>query len=386
MCGYGHVGPDSHYVTMGPTAQALTGLTHLVGLPDREPAGWSFSYLDHVGGYLGAFGVLDRARAPARHRRRPARGRLAAGAGHRARRTAAARPVGQRPLVAPARLPARQPARRRAAGCVPRARRRPVGRDLVQHRRALARVRRRARQSGLGRATSASRRSPDGWSTPTTSTATSRRGRRRGTATTSWTCCSSVGVPAGAVQDAADRVERDPQLAARGHFTTLASTEVGELPLEGVPFDLSATPTAHRRHDPPRSTGPRTRTATYVLRDVLGLPDDEIDRARTPRERCSDRHRERLERRRSPGSGRRARRRAGRVLRAPARRASAPTSIKLEPAEGAPSRHAGPYVDGRDGDPDASLNFWHFNVGQALRRSSRTTRPHPPDRARPPTW
>jgi len=38
--------------------------------------------------------------------------------------------------------------------------------------------------------------------------------------------------------------------------------------------------------------------------------------------------------------------------------------VKLEPPAGAPSRHAGPYVDGRDGDTDASLNFWHFNVGK----------------------
>src|SRR5260370_16742539 len=59
MCGFGREGRDSHYVTMGPTAQALTGLTFLVGLPDRPPAGWSFSYLDHVGGYLGALAVVQ---------------------------------------------------------------------------------------------------------------------------------------------------------------------------------------------------------------------------------------------------------------------------------------------------------------------------------------
>ncbi|HLX86838.1 MAG TPA: CoA transferase, partial [Acidimicrobiales bacterium] len=58
MCGFGHQGPDTAHVTMGPTAQALTGLTFMVGLPDRPPAGWSFSYLDHVGGYLGAVAVL----------------------------------------------------------------------------------------------------------------------------------------------------------------------------------------------------------------------------------------------------------------------------------------------------------------------------------------
>ena len=55
---------------MGPTAQALTGLTFLVGLPDRPPAGWSFSYLDHVGGYLGAVAILTRPAPPA-----PDRGR-----------------------------------------------------------------------------------------------------------------------------------------------------------------------------------------------------------------------------------------------------------------------------------------------------------------------
>jgi crotonobetainyl-CoA:carnitine CoA-transferase CaiB-like acyl-CoA transferase len=38
--------------------------------------------------------------------------------------------------------------------------------------------------------------------------------------------------------------------------------------------------------------------------------------------------------------------------------------IKLEPRDGAPSRRVGPFVDGREGDPDASLNFWHFNVGK----------------------
>src|SRR4051794_25977623 len=38
--------------------------------------------------------------------------------------------------------------------------------------------------------------------------------------------------------------------------------------------------------------------------------------------------------------------------------------IKLEPADGASSRQVGPFVDGREGDGDASLHFWHFNVGK----------------------
>jgi len=38
--------------------------------------------------------------------------------------------------------------------------------------------------------------------------------------------------------------------------------------------------------------------------------------------------------------------------------------VKVEPPEGARSRHQGPWADGRDGDPDASLHSWHFDVGK----------------------
>ena len=30
----------------------------MLGAPGRRPAGWSFSYLDHMGGYLGAYAIL----------------------------------------------------------------------------------------------------------------------------------------------------------------------------------------------------------------------------------------------------------------------------------------------------------------------------------------
>jgi crotonobetainyl-CoA:carnitine CoA-transferase CaiB-like acyl-CoA transferase len=38
--------------------------------------------------------------------------------------------------------------------------------------------------------------------------------------------------------------------------------------------------------------------------------------------------------------------------------------VKVEPGDGAWSRHRGPYVEGREGDVEASLSFWHFNVGK----------------------
>lgn len=58
MAGFGHTGRHHHYNTMGPSAQALSGLTHLSGLPGAPPAGWGWSYLDDTGGMYGAMCAL----------------------------------------------------------------------------------------------------------------------------------------------------------------------------------------------------------------------------------------------------------------------------------------------------------------------------------------
>ncbi|ETW92123.1 MAG: hypothetical protein ETSY2_54455, partial [Candidatus Entotheonella gemina] len=58
MAGFGHTGPQHSYTTMGPSAQALSGLTYLSGLPDKPPAGWGWSYLDDTGGMYGAMCTL----------------------------------------------------------------------------------------------------------------------------------------------------------------------------------------------------------------------------------------------------------------------------------------------------------------------------------------
>lgn len=58
ISGFGHSGRDKHFTTWGPTAQALSGLTLLSGLPGKPPAGWGYSYMDHTAGYYGAIAVL----------------------------------------------------------------------------------------------------------------------------------------------------------------------------------------------------------------------------------------------------------------------------------------------------------------------------------------
>ncbi len=58
MAGLGHTGPDATFTTMGPSVQALSGLTFLSGLPEHPPAGWGWSYMDDSGGMYGAMSVL----------------------------------------------------------------------------------------------------------------------------------------------------------------------------------------------------------------------------------------------------------------------------------------------------------------------------------------
>jgi benzylsuccinate CoA-transferase BbsF subunit len=58
MSGLGHTGPNSSYVSYGPTLQALTGYTQLMAEADGTPAGYGYSYADMCGGYTGALAAL----------------------------------------------------------------------------------------------------------------------------------------------------------------------------------------------------------------------------------------------------------------------------------------------------------------------------------------
>ena len=58
QAGFGHTGRNHTYQTMGPVAQALSGMTYLSGLPGEQPSGWGWSYLDDTGGMYTAMGVL----------------------------------------------------------------------------------------------------------------------------------------------------------------------------------------------------------------------------------------------------------------------------------------------------------------------------------------
>lgn len=57
-CGFGHTGPYRDFKTWGPIVQAVSGLTFTSGLPDAEPAGWGFSYMDHGSAFYMAVAIM----------------------------------------------------------------------------------------------------------------------------------------------------------------------------------------------------------------------------------------------------------------------------------------------------------------------------------------
>jgi benzylsuccinate CoA-transferase BbsF subunit len=56
--GFGHTGPYTSFKTFGPIVQALSGLTFSSGLEGAPPAGWGYSYMDHMGANMMGLAVL----------------------------------------------------------------------------------------------------------------------------------------------------------------------------------------------------------------------------------------------------------------------------------------------------------------------------------------
>lgn len=81
------------------------------------------------------------------------------------------------------------------------------------------------------------------------------------------------GVPAGLVQNAQDLVERDPQIAARGHLVTLDHAEMGPTVYNAPPYRLARTPGG------PRTAAPLLgQHNEMVFKGMLGVSDEEMAR------------------------------------------------------------------------------------------------------------
>ena len=286
MAGFGHTGPNHHYTTMGPSAQALSGQTFLSGLPDKPPAGWGWSYLDDTGGMYGVMCVLT----ALHHRHVTGQGQhvdlsqMTAGItltgsafldhtvnGRQARRQGY--PPGNRtawpgtppapnyrgPTVAP-----HNAYRTKGGGhndwCVIACfsdREWQTLVDLMGHP-AWATDARFTQLSGRLQ----HQEDMDGGIERWTQTLNKYELTEK---------CQAVGVRAMPVQSAEDRVEHDPQLKARGMYAELEHPLLGRRKVQGVPFKFSKTPAEVR--SPAPLIGQHT---PQVLQETLGLSLQEI--------------------------------------------------------------------------------------------------------------
>jgi crotonobetainyl-CoA:carnitine CoA-transferase CaiB-like acyl-CoA transferase len=277
MSGFGHSGPYRDYKSYGPIAQAVSGLTHMSGLPGREPSGIGFAYMDNMTGYFGTSAIL----MALIHRMNTGEGLEFSLSGME---------VGVN-LLGPALLEAVASGRGTRRADFPVGNLHPVGAasphgvypcDAEDSWCALAvfgdeqwsqfRV-------ALG--------SPSWAGTPSFQTHEMRLANHDAldSEIESWTRqrsphevmhnLQSHGIAAAAVQTTAELQEADPQLAERGTFVELDHPVAGSALFEGVPVHFSSTPPDHWRSSPMLG-----EDNTYVLENVLGISTDRVTELR----------------------------------------------------------------------------------------------------------
>ena len=86
-----------------------------------------------------------------------------------------------------------------------------------------------------------------------------------------------AGVPAGVCQTAADRCDRDPQLAALDWLTEVTGTKIGTWPVIELPAKLSATP-AHAGGPFDKGAPGYGEDNLAILSEYLGMSAQEVAR------------------------------------------------------------------------------------------------------------
>lgn len=274
ITGMGKSGTYKAYLSVGPTAQALSGLTHMSGFPEpMPPAGWGYSYLDHSTGYYGAILVL----AALLRRRRTGRGcyidlsQTETGLMVSGTATLEAQITGKPTDRHGNRMPSAAWAPHGAYPCLGsdewiaiavqtdaqwQALVAEIGSpDWARDSRFEHAVGRKADEDDLDRLMAEFTKTQHRYDLM-------NRLQQRG-------------VPAGAVQKSVDRCERDLQLKDRGYFVPLPHSEIGTWPVEGFPAKF---------HNMPVDIGGLTGRGAPVMgedndrvyRDVLGLQPEEI--------------------------------------------------------------------------------------------------------------
>jgi crotonobetainyl-CoA:carnitine CoA-transferase CaiB-like acyl-CoA transferase len=272
--GVGKAGVYKDYVSYGPTAQAFSGLTYLSGLPEPyQPAGWGYSYLDHSPGYFGAMLIM----AALRQQRCEGKGAYIDMSQSETGLMLTGTSILEYQLtgVPTQRYGNRMPYRDWA----PHGAYRCSGDDYwialsiqsdSQWRSLLDELGAPllARDSRFDTVAGRKQYENEIDAKLTEYTATQDRYALMNR-------LQARGIPAGVVQKAADRFDRDPQLKARGYYVELPHSEIGTWPVEGFPAKLSASPAdigglTHR-------AAPKLgEDNNYIYQKIFGLSPEEL--------------------------------------------------------------------------------------------------------------
>ena len=266
MPAFGATGPLRDRVSFGPGIDAMSGLAHLTGYPDRGPMQPANYYCDYNAGALAALGVI----AAIRHRDRTGEGQhieLAMLEGelqvvgealldYTMNGRVQQRSGNEHPSMAPHGVfPCAGDDRWIAISCEDDAQWqrlcRAIGRsELVKDARftdVISRIRHRVEIDEIVSA----------WTRERTPHGAAEE-------------LQAAGVPAGPAQLITELLD-DPQLRAREYVTIVPHPEAGDTPYARPAFTLSQTPTHTERHAPLYG-----QDTDYVLRDLLGLSAEDV--------------------------------------------------------------------------------------------------------------
>ena len=271
MSGFGRTGPWQDRVSYGQTLQAWSGFTQLTGFPDTDPSGPASAYSDAVGGMAGAQAVL----LALMHRARTGRGQWLDVSQFESLSSLLETLVLDLSVNGKAAASTRSGNRLPHGGGAPHGAYRCLGEDRWVAITVFTDEEWRVFVQAMGH---------PHWADDqrfATAHARERNADVLDAFIESWTIqytaedvmglLQTAGIAAGVVQTGAD-LSRDPQLKERGFFRRVADHRGEYRTIESAPYHLSRTPGSVTRAAPEFAAD-----MTYVLRELLGMSDDEVE-------------------------------------------------------------------------------------------------------------
>ncbi|MCY4559181.1 MAG: CoA transferase [Chloroflexi bacterium] len=271
MSGLGRTGPWKDRVSYGQTLQAWSGFTELTGFPDTDPSGPASAYSDAVGGMAGAQAVL----LALIHRSRTGRGQWLDVSQFESLSSLLETLVLDMSVNRSAAVSTRTGNRLPHGGGAPHGAYRCQGDDRWVAISVFTDEEWRAFVGALGdpqwaddprfASGDARERNADALDACVETWTVER------TAEEAMTLLQAAGIAAGVVQSGAD-LSRDPQLKERAFFRRVPDHQGEVRIIESAPYKLSRTPGTVTRGAPAFAAD-----MTYVLRELLGMSDDEVE-------------------------------------------------------------------------------------------------------------